>query len=170
MAKEDAKPMGVCEKLFNALSLNPSFRPIRRLTFRENTTDAAANPTQNHSNNVLKTDANPKPAKLPEPKPDRRPPPAMPARAVTEKGNIVTWSTDPTVPVPTHPKQQQLPPPPPAVPIPAPPKRVALPPPEAETEEKKKSINEKAAEYIKNAKIKIRANTFARTHTTKKAS
>lgn len=183
MAKDaaDSKPLGVCERLFNALSFNAAFRPLRRLTFHKQPA------TADHSDygmNGLKTDhspataTKPKPAKLPEPDAIALPPSAKP-RAATAKEQL--QKVDP--PPPTTDKPIPLPVPPPlattykpgsttvprapekAVPMPAPPAAVAEPQPVPPTAAvtRTKTINNKAAEFIQSSRRKIRSGSFATT-------
>ncbi|CAL9127066.1 unnamed protein product [Musa textilis] len=192
MAKDaaDSKPLGVCERLFNALCFNAAFRPLRRLTFREQPA------TADHSDfgmNGRKTDhspasaTKPKPAKLPEPDAIALPPSAKPVRAATAKEQL--QKVDP--PPPTTDKPIALPDPPPrppplattykpwsttvprdperAVPMPAPPAAVAepQPAPPAAAVTRTKTINNMAAEYIQSARRKIRSGSFSKTPTVK---
>lgn len=189
MAKDaaDSKPLGVCERLFNALCFNAAFRPLRRLTFHKQPT------TANHSDfgmNGHKTDHNPatatkpKPAKLTEPDAIALPPSAKPVQAATAKEQL--QKVDP--PPPTTDKPIPLPVPPPplatpykpgsttvprapekAVPMPAPPAAVAemQPAPPAGAVMRTKTINKKATEYIQSARRKIRSGSFATTPTVK---
>ncbi|KAJ8461486.1 hypothetical protein OPV22_034412 [Ensete ventricosum] len=187
MAKDaaDSKPLGVCEKLFNALCFNAAFRPLRRLTFHEQ--PATADRSSDFGMNGHKTDhspataTKPKPAKLPEPDAIALPPSAKPVRAATAKEQL--QKVDP--PPPTTDKPIPLPAPPPtvttyksgsttvprapekAVPMPAPPAAVAKPQPAppAAAATRTKTINNKAADYIQSARRRIRSGSFTKTPT-----
>lgn len=165
------KPGGsMCERLFNALNTNNTFRPLRRLTIPQQDSEPQS---ETQSNNLPATavTTNAK-HKTPSPPPHQeKPKVAFNTPPVAKNDAKGTDKKDaPFVAKKDHKGTEHN-----AIPVPVPPKGAIAPhpvPPSGVTDtantKPRKSLNEKVEEYINRTKGKLRTgSTLGRTQTTK---
>ncbi|KAF3326151.1 vegetative cell wall protein gp1-like protein [Carex littledalei] len=141
-------PLGMCERLFNALNTNNTFRPLRRLTTRQQDPEPQSATPSNNFPATAVTDAK---HKTPSP------PRSIAAPYVAK--NDVKATDQNAIPTPIRPKGA-------IVPLPAPPAGAVS----TDTANTKpvKTINQKVEDYIYRTKGKLRTgSTVGRTQTSK---
>lgn len=147
-------PLGMCERLFNALNTNNTFRPLRRLTIGQQDPEPQSETPSNKFPATAATDAKHKTPSLPH---QEKPKVAFSAPYVAK--NDVKATDQNAIPTPVRPKGS-------IVPLPAPPTGAVS----TDTANKKpvKTINQKVEDYIHRTKDKLRnGSTLGRTQTTK---
>jgi hypothetical protein len=164
------KPLGsMCERLFNVLNTNNSFRPLRRLTIRQE----AEPQSEAQSNSFPAKAATDAKHKNPSPPAQEKPKLAFTTPSVAK--NDVKGTDKKDAPFATKKDQkgtEQNP-----IPTPVPPKGAIMPQPAPPTgvaltdtinTKPKKSLNEKVEDYIHRTKGKLRAGSaLGRTPTIK---
>jgi hypothetical protein len=165
------KPLGgMCERLFNVLNTNNTFRPLRRLTIRQQETEPQS---EAQSNNFPATAATDTKHKIPSPPAEEKPAVTFTTPSVAKNDLKGTDKNDTpfvtkkdsksteqnTIPLPVPPKGAIMP-------QPVPPTGVALT--DTTNTKPKKSLNEKVEDYIHRTKGKLRTgSTLGRTPSTK---
>lgn len=149
-------PLGMCERLFNALNTNNTFKPLRRLTIRQQDPEPQSEtPSNNFLPATAATDAK---HKTPLPPPHQEKPKVTFSAPYVAKNDVKATDQN-AIPTPVRPKGS-------IVPLPAPPTGAVS----TDTANTKpvKTINQKVEDYIHRTKGKLRnSSTLGRTQTTK---